>query len=366
MWFCHECGAEMRPLMIPDPHCASCNGTFVEKMENPTDNPRDFHHGHPGLDDDLYPGQENFVLGLGDLLRSNSGGGGGFTLHINGTQSPGGNTRTFVLSPRPGASGGSTDRVPPLSDFARGGTQTDRTPGGGMPPQQAMISHLLSALAQRHSDRPQGFNPFADLLGAHGPGPTGPDGSGAWGDYVHNQEALDQIITQLMENSNSHRPVPASEEVIAKLKREVLEEGSSLLQRDCAVCKDQFKIDSEDPDEQIIITLPCNHPYHQSCILPWLKSSGTCPVCRYQLVPQPGNDATPAPPAPPDAGSSSDQRSPPGRSGSQGGGMFNNILSYLGGGGSTSSNNGTRHSRNQSNSRPGDRRAPGGWSDELD
>ena len=36
--------------------------------------------------------------------------------------------------------------------------------------------------------------------------------------------ALDQIITQLMENSQAH-PVPATEEIMEKLPREVLEEG---------------------------------------------------------------------------------------------------------------------------------------------
>jgi E3 ubiquitin-protein ligase RNF115/126 len=36
---------------------------------------------------------------------------------------------------------------------------------------------------------------------------------------------LDQIITQMMENSNASRPVAAPEEVISKLPRAVLEEG---------------------------------------------------------------------------------------------------------------------------------------------
>ena len=56
--------------------------------------------------------------------------------------------------------------------------------------------------------------------------------------------------------------------------------AAPLLEKDCAVCKEQFKLDTEDPDEQIIITLPCQHPFHEPCILPWLKNSGTCPVCR--------------------------------------------------------------------------------------
>jgi len=57
-----------------------------------------------------------------------------------------------------------------------------------------------------------------------------------------------------------------------------------MLELDCAVCKDQFILGTEDPDEQIVVTLPCNHPFHMPCILPWLKSSGTCPVCRYVHV----------------------------------------------------------------------------------
>jgi hypothetical protein len=37
--------------------------------------------------------------------------------------------------------------------------------------------------------------------------------------------ALDQVITQIMEHSNAHRPVPATEEIIENLPREVLMEG---------------------------------------------------------------------------------------------------------------------------------------------
>ncbi|KAF7794843.1 hypothetical protein EIP86_005985 [Pleurotus ostreatoroseus] len=61
--------------------------------------------------------------------------------------------------------------------------------------------------------------------------------------------ALDEIISQIMESSHGH-PVAASEEIMSKLPREVLEEGSPLLEKDCAICKDQFSLKTEDPDEQ--------------------------------------------------------------------------------------------------------------------
>ena len=41
--------------------------------------------------------------------------------------------------------------------------------------------------------------------------------------------ALDQLITQMMENANSNRPVPATQEIMDDLPREVLEEGSAYL-----------------------------------------------------------------------------------------------------------------------------------------
>jgi hypothetical protein len=42
---------------------------------------------------------------------------------------------------------------------------------------------------------------------------------------LNDSAALDRIITQLMENSNANRPVPATEEIMEKLPKEVLEVG---------------------------------------------------------------------------------------------------------------------------------------------
>ena len=89
-------------------------------------------------------------------------------------------------------------------------------------------------LANHGGQGPNGM-PFPGLMGDL------PE-NGRWGDYVFNQEgaltwnihihgtqpclpALDEIVTQLMENNNASRPVPATEEVMKKLDRTVLEEG---------------------------------------------------------------------------------------------------------------------------------------------
>jgi len=280
--------------MAPDPHCASCNGTFVEKMENPSDDPRDFqHHGPGGHGPDTFPNALEALLSGHFDLRPHLH---AFDPGSRHTARPGSGPGLRVEM-RNGArtmdqfSGG----VPSMSEFldephVRGPRQ------GATIPAPMMMQYLLAALAGRGGDPLNGL--FPPGMNASGAPPA------AWGDYVFNQEELDRIITALMENANATRPVPATEDIITNLPREVLESGSPVLEKDCAVCKEQFKLGTEDPDEQVVLSLPCLHTFHEGCILPWLKASGTCPVCRYALVPQPEHH--PPGPTPGGSGNGSD------------------------------------------------------------
>jgi len=365
-------------------------------MENPADDPREFVAlaGEDNVDDFL---QDDFQSHLRNFLslnpamsprsptgqsdRTRSPGGftrqSGFTIHIDRT-ADGQRRTTFSSSPRSPRTGGRdpTD-IPQLADFisradAPGGQNRDTITGS------LMFQYLLALLSQNGGRD----NPFGGMF----PGmPLGAE-NGRMGDYVFNQEALDQIITQIMENSSAH-PVPATEEIMQKLPREVLEENAPILEKDCAVCKDQFSLQTEDPAEQVVVTLPCKHPFHEPCIMPWLKSSATCPVCRYELVPQPKhhdpasrntNPGSSAGNNPSGSSNSSDntRRGNDATDANGGLGMFNALFSLLGGNpppngpnpnsGNDHQNDDSSNSRRQRNNTRNDRDLPGGWAEDVD
>ncbi|VVB00714.1 unnamed protein product [Arabis nemorensis] len=48
--------------------------------------------------------------------------------------------------------------------------------------------------------------------------------------------------------------------------------------RDCSICLESFT------KGDILITLPCTHSFHSSCLNPWLKACGDCPYCRRAIA----------------------------------------------------------------------------------
>ena len=120
-------------------------------------------------------------------------------------------------------------------------------------------------------------------------------GNGQHGDAVYTDEALDRIISQMMEQQNAHgAPGPASEAAISALPKQ--EVTKSMMGSDgkaeCSVCMDSVELGDE------VTMLPCKHWFHGECVGAWLKEHDTCPHCRKGIMPKDGPDAADAPRSP--------------------------------------------------------------------
>ena len=97
----------------------------------------------------------------------------------------------------------------------------------------------------------------------------------------NNEDDMDNIINEIMlHDTNKYGNPPASKNAIEKLKKCKINENIIKefgIENSCAVCKDEFIIGEE------CILMPCNHHFHENCLLPWLKERNSCPVCRYEL-----------------------------------------------------------------------------------
>ncbi|KAJ3329592.1 hypothetical protein HDU76_007574 [Blyttiomyces sp. JEL0837] len=92
---------------------------------------------------------------------------------------------------------------------------------------------------------------------------------------------------------------PASEKAISELRKIAL--PFSLKRKEkrgahitCVVCQENFdgvvveKADvgegGEGSDLEECVMMPCRHLFHSGCLKPWLKTSNTCPTCRFEIM----------------------------------------------------------------------------------
>ncbi|XP_068638009.1 uncharacterized protein [Aristolochia californica] len=97
-------------------------------------------------------------------------------------------------------------------------------------------------------------------------------------DFINTTE-YEVLFGQFAEHENSLKSSPpTAKSVIDNLPSVLLtEEDVGNDNTLCAVCKDAIC------QEERAKKLPCSHLYHGDCIIPWLKISNTCPVCRFEL-----------------------------------------------------------------------------------
>jgi E3 ubiquitin-protein ligase RNF115/126 len=111
---------------------------------------------------------------------------------------------------------------------------------------------------------------------------------GQHGDFVYSQEALDRIVSQLMEQTaSSNAPGPAPQEAINALpRRKITEEMlGSEGRAECSICMDEVNIGEE------VTELPCKHWFHHPCVEAWLHEHDTCPHCRKSIAKHDDNGA---------------------------------------------------------------------------
>ena len=131
----------------------------------------------------------------------------------------------------------------------------------------------MGQLGQRDGAQAQGLPPGLQGLFAAMANPA----NARSGDAVYSQEALDQIISTLMEqHPTSNAPGPAAPDAISALpkkklgEKELGPEGKG----ECSVCMDDVTIGVE------VVVLPCSHWFHEACASAWLSEHNTCPICR--------------------------------------------------------------------------------------
>ncbi|KAI9746219.1 MAG: hypothetical protein M1818_000900 [Claussenomyces sp. TS43310] len=244
-----------------------------------------------------------------------SGGNAGFGFPPLGSGRPGphvtGGRFVFTATTRPRNTDGPPPRGPPVEDLATyASPPAARSPSGphvlfisirARPDQLVrLLGGLFGAMGQldearnagghQHSqqnDLPPGLQGlFASIFN--------PAGAVA-GDAVYSQEALDRIVSTLMEqHPTSNAPGPASPSAIAALPKKKLDEKmlGPELKADCSVCMDDVFLGDE------VVVLPCTHWFHEACASAWLSEHNTCPICRTSITDgSSSSNPTPANPA---------------------------------------------------------------------
>lgn len=88
-----------------------------------------------------------------------------------------------------------------------------------------------------------------------------------------NREDAELINNWVVEQSM----VSSMEKAIASLSK-VEVTNQELKAEPCSICLENFEDDKDD-----VSAMPCDHVYHRNCIVKWLRTSQTCPMCRFSI-----------------------------------------------------------------------------------
>ncbi|XP_071377622.1 E3 ubiquitin-protein ligase RNF126-like isoform X1 [Centroberyx affinis] len=234
-FFCHRCSAEISPR-LPDYTCPRCESGFIEELleERSADN---------GSMSSISSGDQN--------------------------QQPFENVDQHLFTFPSGYGQFALGVFDDSFDFGAGlGTEDNRD----------AENRREREMASRHRIIQQLVN------GIIAPTAVPNIGVGPWGvlhsnpmDYAWGANGLDAIITQLLNQFENTGPPPADRDKIKSLPTVQITEEHVASGLECPVCKEDYSAGEN------VRQLPCNHMFHNDCIVPWLEQHDTCPVCRKSL-----------------------------------------------------------------------------------
>ncbi|KAF3322968.1 E3 ubiquitin-protein ligase RING1-like protein [Carex littledalei] len=82
-------------------------------------------------------------------------------------------------------------------------------------------------------------------------------------------------------------PAPTSNASIQSLKI-VERREEEKTEEECTICLE--KIFDNENKEAVVKETPCGHIYHGECIDKWLEIHVSCPLCRYKMTPDNGEE----------------------------------------------------------------------------
>ncbi|KAL9246380.1 hypothetical protein vseg_019922 [Gypsophila vaccaria] len=67
---------------------------------------------------------------------------------------------------------------------------------------------------------------------------------------------------------------PAARSAVEMMPRVEVREGDEVEERECVICLEEMRVMKK---------MPCQHVFHEECIVKWLGIHGTCPTCRFKM-----------------------------------------------------------------------------------
>mmetsp|Transcript_17475 Transcript_17475/g.25673 ORF Transcript_17475/g.25673 Transcript_17475/m.25673 type:complete len:419 (+) Transcript_17475:260-1516(+) len=76
---------------------------------------------------------------------------------------------------------------------------------------------------------------------------------------------------------NTSEPAPAPRRLLDRLEEFALEPAQVQASSSCVICMEDWSVGDK------AVRLPCNHLFHKDCVVTWLSSRNSCPMCRKKL-----------------------------------------------------------------------------------